>query len=179
MRYFNIKQDTRIQNFPKIKHTANKMLDNNRQAQTFQTVDSTSNIGFCALPLIGPLIGNEYFFISQEMHYIFEAYQVGSTSKLIAINHGNQVFFYYIYQPPILDCIDETSLFNHDNTIKKLILNQNKILPHKIFQPSRLLEKFLIIDFDVLEILLAEAIYPFFFQEVDTLIHHQHSEKEE
>lgn len=105
--------------------------------------------------------------ISEKMYDLFQLYQIGSRAKLVALDdpRGNALF-YYIYQPPIISCLSEQTEFYPDGTLKKLRLDQHKIGQNKIFQPAWILENFLIVDSEILELLLIEAIYPFCYEEL-------------
>lgn len=163
MKYYILRQDHRISVYPKIQQSVAQRVWEGTSAMYCETVYQ-SQFGYCALPLMT----RPCFIISSELKRIFEFYQIGSKSRLVAINKPDGgVLFYYFYQPPILDCVSENTQYHPDGTVKQLKLSGNKIGPHKVFQPAWLLENYLIVDMEILELMLAESIYPFLFEELE------------
>lgn len=163
VKYYVLKQDYTISVFPRLASIPSiDEIWSDSSAMYCKATLYKDKIGFCPLPLMT----TPCFMISPDMKRIFEAYQIGAKSRLFAIEEPNGMLFYYFYQPPILDCVHESSQYNPDGSVKQLVLDLEKIGPHKIFQPAWLLENYLIVDMEILELLLCDGIYPFLFEEM-------------
>lgn len=164
MKYYLLRQDYKIGCHPKIlgKVDVEKLWERNG-AVYLPVAPYKDKRSFFALPFMD----KPFFMISEELEELFSAYQAGGRSKAVALDDPEgRALFYYFYQPPIFDCLAAQAEYYPDHTIKKLILDRTKIDVNKIFQIAWLLEDYLIVDEEVLELMLCASIYPFLFEEV-------------
>jgi hypothetical protein len=81
------------------------------------------------------------FMVSDEMNRIFSNYQEGGQYRTVMVNgkEGYSVL-YHIYQPVLLDCNSDLTVFSSKRTVKVLVLDKRKIGANKVFQVAGLKE---------------------------------------
>jgi hypothetical protein len=61
---------------------------------------------------------------------------------------------YWLIAPPRISCLSSESEFHKNNTLKRLVIHEEKAAPYKIFRIDGILEDYIIISLDVAESLL-------------------------
>lgn len=136
---------------------------------------TTNEIVFCLTEnkcdrlMFLPLYTYPAWLLSESAYLIISRYQINQKFKpcILGEKGTHNQDMYYAFQSYELDCLHESSQFFPDKTIKKMILNTTKIGNHKIFQPQGILERYLVVDLEILEKLLCAGIYPIEWEKVD------------
>jgi len=160
MEYFRIQQDHRVSSHPEF---VNASVLTNIESQQYvycKSVEPQSMIGYVTLPFMT----RPTFIISKELKELFSAYQEGSEFfPFFTKDVAGKGLPYYVFRPLILDCLSDETEIIAGRSVKKLVLDQSKIGHNKIFQVGGLLERFLIVDLEILELMLYSGIHPFLF----------------
>ena len=164
MECYILKQDDHVSNYPRIKDT--KQIRNvfgDVTPMYCETKEYSSSLGYIELPFID----KPCFIVSDEIKKIFSSYQEGGQFRTVMFSgkDGYSVL-YHFYQPVLIDCLSDVTVFYSKKTVKELVLDGSKIGANKVFQVAGLSEKYLIVDLEILEIMLCNGIYPIVFQKV-------------
>ncbi len=167
MNYFLLRQDKRVEHYPKLKNQLPvSEIWNSKTPLFLESVPCHDATAYMALHFFE----HPCFAISPELKRLFESYQEGAEFRgFVTLDVHGKGIAYFFYRPLLLDCMDSRSEFHPNKMIKKLILNQSRIGPHKIFQVDGLLERHLIVDLEILELMLCGDFYPFDYELLVTL----------
>ncbi len=68
-----------------------------------------------------------------------------------------------------IDCVSGESVFRKNKTIEKLVLDKEKVGNKKIFRVANILEKVVIVDFDISESILRRGFWGVEFKHIETV----------
>ncbi|MED0673641.1 serine protease [Aneurinibacillus aneurinilyticus] len=159
MNYFIISQDERI--FDAIEPTGVSQVITREQLEEeqlrkmdklilqFSLKEKTTNeyVDFIQRPI--PLL-------SDQCKQIIEKYVPHMHFKSVVLVDRKQMRqdVYWLIAPPRINCLSDESEFHKDGTIKRLVIDEQKAISHKIFRIDGILEDYILISLDVAESLL-------------------------
>lgn len=159
MNYFLIRQDNRTSNaiIPQISDTENIWKSDKPLFIRTTARDPKSPLDFL------PYLEKPLLMVSDSVKNIFEIYQSRMLFKPCAVGSIEQkrVEVYWLFQPRIINCLDDSTSYYPDHSLKELVLNKTKVGFNKIFKVDGLRGDFLIVDTEVLERLYREGIHAF------------------
>lgn len=157
MNYFQIKQDQRSLNpiIPQVPDPADIWKSDKPAFFRVKDQEVSADLDFL------PFIERPIYIISDSMKHVLDMYQSKMLFKPCAIGSIRQrrIEVYWLMQPRILDCLDASSVFHPDGTMKEMVLSRNKIGFNKVFQVDHVRGQYLIVDTEVLERLLREGVH--------------------
>jgi hypothetical protein len=159
MNYFIILQDERVQDavepmgisrvITKEMLTKKKARDMDKLNLQFQIreQDTTEYVDFIEKPV--PLL-------SDRCKQIIEKYVPKLYVKSVVLKDMKRLRqeLYWLIVPPRIDCLSEQSEFHKDGTLKRLVIDESKAAPYKIFKIEGIMEEYILISLDVAESLL-------------------------
>lgn len=94
--------------------------------------------------------------ISDKLKYIFEKFQEDTFLKpaVLADVKRMRQDLYWLMIPQSIDCLSPKTEFKKDGTLKRLVIDENKIGFTKIFKVEGILENFIILSLDLAESIL-------------------------
>jgi hypothetical protein len=109
--------------------------------------DTTEYVDFIEKPV--PLL-------SDRGKQIIEKYVPKLYVKSVVLKDMKQLRqeLYWLIVPPRIDCLSEQSEFYKDGTLKRLVIDESKAAPYKIFKVEGIMEEYILIRLDVAESLL-------------------------
>jgi len=116
-----------------------------------------------------PIYIGKQILINVDAYNVIRKYQMGQQFMYCAFleqTTGIQRIYLW-FNPFKLDCLHETTQRHPDRTIKKMVLDREKIGFHKVFLPEDIFEPYLIVDLEILEKLLCAGVYPIEWEEVE------------
>lgn len=159
MDYFQIKQDDRSNNaiIPQVPDPVGIWKSDKPAFFRAVAKDAKAHLDFL------PLIEKPLLIVSDAVKGIFEMYQSKMLFKPCAIGsiERQRIEVYWLSQPRVIDCLDESTAYYPDGTLKEIILNKDKVGFNKIFKIDCLRGDYLIVDTEVLERLYREGIHSF------------------
>ena len=164
MEYYILAQDNLVSNYPMIKDKGIiKSVFNDAAPLYCESKQYTSTRGYVELPFID----RPCFMVSDKLREIFSCYQEGGQFRTVVLDgiDGYGVL-YYFFQPFLLDCLSDQTVFYSRMTVKELVLDERKICGNKVFQVAGLSERYLIIDLEILELMLCGGVNPIAFKKV-------------
>ncbi|MFA4136153.1 MULTISPECIES: imm11 family protein [unclassified Brevibacillus] len=159
-----------------------QLMDDSRIAQKVKPQGLRKEDGFEQLPPISILDVAEHSFneytdwlekpvpmMSQQMKSIIEKYNPRIQWKcvhLIDKRSGSQNV-YWVMQIPTLDCLSQDSEFYLNGTVKRLVLDHEKVKAHHFFAIEGILEPYIVVSLDAAESLLRRSYTGFVLQKVE------------
>lgn len=157
MNYFQIKQDPRSLNpiLPQVPDSVDIWKSDKPAFFQVKDLEGATELDFL------PFIEKPIYVISDPMKNVLDMYQSKMLFKPCAIGSIKQrrIEIYWLMQPRIIDCLDASSVFHPDGTMKEMVLNRDKIGFNKVFQVDYVRGRYLIVDTEVLERLLREGVH--------------------
>ncbi len=97
-----------------------------------------------------------YPMVSDNLKKLLKKYDANIFFKPLVFNDikNEKQTLYWLMVPETIKCLSEKSAFNKNETAKKIIINEKKATPFKIFKPKETLETFIIVTLDVAESIL-------------------------
>ncbi|MEZ2661315.1 imm11 family protein [Aneurinibacillus aneurinilyticus] len=95
-------------------------------------------------------------FVSDRCKQLMEKYVPHMCFKSVVLTDQKQPRqdVYWLIVPPRIHCLSVESEFHKDGTVKRLIIDEQKAAPYKIFRIDGILEDYILISLDVAESLL-------------------------
>lgn len=162
MEYFILRQYERINNYEKLPYVKIEKDFFVKNEPMFYFIESKNSIlSFLQKP---------FWLVSQGIFNIFRQYQVGAKARLLIMKNKESQDFntFYFYKPYQLNCLHQDTEFYPNNTLKRLVLSEKLISSNKIFSVNQILEKYLIIDLEIAELLYSSGIFDFKLEKVET-----------
>lgn len=170
MKYYIMSQDKRIQNPFVLKEfptSASVDLDTSYgdQLRDHTSLFTIENEG-SAYPemLEAPLV-----MVEKKIHDVLEMYDETVVYKTVSIinQKKNTRREYYIALIDRIDCLHSTTEFYKDNSLKKLVLDREKIKDRQIFKVAGISSPYVIVSLDIAESILRRGCFGVRFEEVE------------
>lgn len=153
MSYFILSKDLRVDNVitkANVKKLEGKNLTGNKFSPIALRVKSNEN------KLYGELIEGKITLVSDKLKNLIEKYDENIFFRAFVFQdiekRVQKVYWYSIFEQ--IDCLSEETEFNKDGSLKKLVLDKEKIKGYRIFKVNGILEDYIIISLDLAESIL-------------------------
>jgi len=99
------------------------------------------------------IIDKPVLLISDKIKQVFDMFEKDGFYKPVVFGDPKhmETHIYHLFIPKKVDCLSSLSEFNPDGTIKRLMLDSNKLHGEHIFSVKGIHECFIIVDLDVVE----------------------------
>lgn len=113
-------------------------------------------------------LDSPFSLVSDQLWQLFNGYEKRIYYKPIVIADAKRMRqdYYWLVLPEILDCLAEQTEFNKDHSLKKIVIDTERVGYCKIFKIEGILEDLLVIDLDVAEEILANDFRGILFEKV-------------
>lgn len=172
MNYYIISQDKRIDNFVNpmgISKIITKEMLEEENLYKINEAPVSINIEENEKSEYMDFIESPYPIVSDKLKVLLKKYDENIFFKPVVFNNIKKMkqTLYWIIVPETLDCLSTKSEFNKDDTIKRLVIDDKKAFPYKIFKVNGLRENFIIITLDVVESILRRDFQGIKFEKLE------------
>jgi hypothetical protein len=156
MEYYILLQDDRVTNYAEpigISKVINRDLVRNANIEALNTDPVMVYIKEKDECDYIDIIDKPVLLISDKIKQVFRMFGKGEFYKPVVFGDLKRMetHIYHLVIPRKIDCLSRLSEFNPDGTIKRLVLDSNKLLGEHIFSVNGIHECFIIVDLDVVE----------------------------
>lgn len=163
MEYFILTQDRRI-NVPKLPAELIKAVP--------KLIVSTSKVRNLTDAMAFPIQNNqdgeypavidqEVYLVNTQVKDVLGHYdwKLASSPTMFNDMHKGQQHLYWVLDIKTVDCLADETIFNPNRTLRKLVLNERKVIHIPMFKIGGILEEYVAVRLDVAESLLRRDIY--------------------
>lgn len=113
------------------------------------------------------------FLVSLELKDVLEMYTDEVKFNLITFNNieAKAQKEYYRAEPPVVEGLGKSTIYNKDNTVKKRVLSHKKLQDYKVFrlkelEPTQFSRPHIFVDLDIVESALRRGLWGMNFDEM-------------